>query len=187
MDNFQFAYKPFSSTTCATTVLHHNIVNFLDKSSYMSVIVLSFDFSKEFDTIPHNLLLTKLYSKSNVPRNFVSWIQSYLSSDRSQCVKVIDIFSDYLDVSSGVPQGSLLGPLLFSIFTSDLCFTNNNCVTIKYADDTVILCPVLCSSDCNLLISDIVNYASSYDIVPFVKQRLHELRHDVGAQRMFNS
>ena len=103
---------------------------------------------KAFDNIPHNVLVKKLSDLSIandncLPTGFLLWIQSYLCS-RTQRVRLKNILSDTCDILSGVPQGSLLGPLLFSIFMSDLNSVNLKipASVIKYADDTAIICRI---------------------------------------------
>jgi len=92
------------------------------------------DLAKAFDTVNHNILLSKLhhYGICGIP---YEWSNSYLS-DRSQYVYVNGINSDYLPIKCGVPQGSILGPLLFLLYKNDLSSTTNALRCIMFADDT---------------------------------------------------
>lgn len=76
--------------------------------------------------------------KANLPSQAVSWISSYLS-DRRQCVRLRDRSSSWRSLPSGVPQGSIIGPLLFSISVSSLSPLHDNSKVVKYADDITIL------------------------------------------------
>ena len=90
-------------------------------------------FSKAFDQLLHDLLLAKLAAYC-IEYDYLIFIQSYLS-ERKQRAKVNNAYSTYSDILYGIPQGSLLGPLLFSIYISDMFYDINNCDIASYADD----------------------------------------------------
>ena len=96
------------------------------------------DFKKAFDTVSHEILLLKL-DRIGVRNRVHTLIQNYLT-DRSQYTTANQIQSNNLGITCGVPQGSILGPLLFLIYINDICHCLNNAKVRLYADDTVIYC-----------------------------------------------
>ena len=100
------------------------------------------DLRKAFDCVDHKTLLKKLerYGIRGVSHN---WFKSYLTN-RSQCVKINGIKSEYLNICTGVPQGSILGPILFILFINDFPLVSQQLDMFLYADDTTI-----CLSDKN--------------------------------------
>ena len=100
--------------------------------------IASLDLSKAFDSISHKLLLKKLF-KLGLSRNTTSWISSYLTN-RTQVTKFKHFTSEKATILSGVPQGSILGPLLFLCFCNDLFEEfQEDCKIIAYADDIQII------------------------------------------------
>ena len=95
------------------------------------------DLKKAFDTVDHKILLDKLF-KYGVRGNILNWFKSYLSN-RKQYVNWHGSNSEIETVSCGVPQGSILGPLLFILYVNDLSKVSNKFVSILFADDTTIL------------------------------------------------
>ena len=113
------------STVTAVLSLTHEWLMKLDVNQEISCIF--FDFKKAFDSIPHALLMGKL-DLLHLPQFILSWLDSYLTK-RQQRVVVDGATSEYITVVSGVPQGSILGPLLFLIYIdsiSQIHLSNNS-------------------------------------------------------------
>lgn len=107
----QFRFRPKHSTDTACCYFLEVIKSSLEKGRVVGAVFL--DLRKAFDTINHSVLLTKLWN-FNLTANTSSWLQSYLA-DRYQCVRINDKTSSFRSCTTGVPQGSILGPLLFSL------------------------------------------------------------------------
>ena len=135
-DRLQFAYQPDVGVEDAILYMLHRIHSHLDKGSG-TVRILFLDFSSAFNTIQPPMLHDKL-NRMGVEPYLVNWIDDYLT-DRPQYVRLKDITSDTVVSSTGAPQGTVLAPLLFTLYTSDFCYNSELCHLQKYADDTAIV------------------------------------------------
>lgn len=126
--------RKLHSTETALLYFTDEILKNMDDKK-VSVIVL-LDMSKAFDSICHDLMLSKLccIGVSNAACN---WFGSYLSQ-RNQVVNIANCISDPLPLSVGVPQGSILGPVLFTLYVNDLLSVPKHCQAMGYVDDTKI-------------------------------------------------
>ena len=129
----QFGFRSKHATTEQVHRVCEKIRASLENKEYCSTAFL--DIQQAFDTVWHRGLLFKI--KSFLPHTYFALHESYLA-DRFFQVKESDARSSFYDINAGVPQGSVLGPTLYSIYTSDLPQTDN-VVTATYADDTAVL------------------------------------------------
>ncbi len=129
LSDTQHGFRPSMSTETALLTLSNELYNNMDNKN-ISLITLC-DLSKAFHSVSHATLLNKL-SKLGIDKY---WFESYLGN-RTQSVKINNFISDKQDISFGVPQGSVLGPILFLIFVNDLSEYIPDCTVIQYADDT---------------------------------------------------
>lgn len=134
----QYGFRNKHSTELAALEIIHRIVNKMDKKEIPINIYL--DLSKAFDTLDHTILTHKLKHYGLIGKS-LSLLEDYLSN-RKQYVEYKNTNSDYKLISTGVPQGSILGPLLFIIYLNDLAQATNIFEPIIYADDTA-LCATL--------------------------------------------
>ena len=133
--------KGFSTETQLITVLD-DWLRSLDKRRRTDVLLL--DFSKAFDTVPHKRLLHKL-SYYGISGKTHRWIENFLTS-RSQCVQVCGERSGWVKVSSGVPQGTVMGPLLFLIYINDITSKVRSKIKL-FADDAVLYSEIMTPND----------------------------------------
>jgi hypothetical protein len=145
----------FQGKPCATNLLEvfDYIGRILDNGGQVDTIYL--DMSKAFDRISHQNLIIKLRN-CGFGGSLFNWFESYLT-DRCQRVTVLCVLytPNTLPISSGVPQGSILGPALFLIYVNDLPDSINTCQIAMFADDTKLYSSIKCEEDAMLLQNDL--------------------------------
>ena len=138
-DKFQSAYRKFHSTETALLRVQNDILCSIDKGKHVFLILL--DLSAAFDTVDHSILLAFLHDFIGLSGTALNILRSYLLN-RTQKVSIHNIFSNVSELLYGVPQGSVLGPLIFCIYTLPLCaiLRHHNIDYHIYADDTQLYC-----------------------------------------------
>jgi hypothetical protein len=154
---FQSGFRSgFSTDTCLIHLTDYIRLE-MDKGNLVGMILL--DLQKAFDTVNHSILLMKL-SAAGLGDDILRWFNSYLS-DRQQLVDVSGTHSGTAPISCGVPQGSILGPLLFLIYVNDMSAVVKNKLLL-YADDSGILVSGKCKSDIERLLKEDLHLVSQW-------------------------
>ncbi len=136
LDPLQFAYRANRSVEDAVNMGLHYILQHLDKpGTYARILFV--DFSSAFNTIIPDTLQKKL-TQLSVPTSICQWITSFLT-DRQQLVRLGKFSSNTCTISTGAPQGCVLSPLLFSLYTNDCTSKDPSVKLLKFADDTTVI------------------------------------------------
>ena len=149
----QHGFLPNKSCTTQLINVIDDMSNSLNSRSESDIIY--FDFAKAFDSVNHDIILHKLKHQYEIDGFMLNFIRGYLH-DRQQRVVVYGKMSSTLPVKSGVPQGSILGPLLFILFINDIteCTSPGTNIAL-YADDTKLWRKISSYEDCDILNKDI--------------------------------
>ena len=151
------------STATQLIEVFHDINSVLDNSGQVDMVYL--DFSKAFDSVSHELLIHKL-SSFGFHSDLIRWFSAYLTGRRQRLV-VDGTYSDWLPVVPGVPQGSILGPLLFVLYINDLPSVAKNTKVALFADDAKCYLNIDSLDDCQLLQNDLnalVDWSSTWEL-----------------------
>lgn len=157
--NTQHGFMRRRSTTSNLACFTSYLLKNTDRGGQVDVIYT--DFEKAFDRVDHVILLNKLF-RLGIRGDLLRWIKSYLSN-RSQAVVVGGYRSDFIEIPSGVPQGSHLGPLFYNAYLFDIHESFINSEHLMYADDKKIFLKIKSISDCELLQADLDNLTKYYN------------------------
>ncbi|PIK52724.1 putative RNA-directed DNA polymerase from mobile element jockey-like [Apostichopus japonicus] len=176
----QSAYRANYSTETAQLYVQNSLLCALDERKDALLVLL--DFSSAFDTINHQTLLTRLHERYGVDGIPLYWMKSYLAN-RTQCVIVDQNLSKDVTLATGVPQGSVLGPLLYTLYVAPLhdLIISANMQTVIYADDIQLFTsfhPDHCSDAIQKIqncIADVKSWAISNNL--FINDSKTEILH----------
>ena len=168
---YQWAYRKGHSTDLLLAHLTETWRRALDSNLVVGVLFIYFQ--KAFDSISHKILICKLEHNYGIKGNLLAWARDYLSK-RKQYTVVNGELSDQAYVTSGVPQGSVLGPTLFALYTGDLPEAVSSASLYMYADDTTIYCigesVDSVTNTLNNALKELEDWSSKNNLVPHPKK-----------------
>ena len=163
------AYRKGHSTTTALLAMRDEIRNAMNRGEITLAVMA--DFSKAFDTVTYKTILLKLHAQG-FSKDSLRWITNYLTG-RRQFVQIDDRISETINVTSGIPQGSILGPALFNLYVNDLAGKLPKTVkSHQYADDTTMYAhckpKVLqhCQSDMQRALNELHSWSTETNLTP---------------------
>ncbi|MCP4475453.1 MAG: reverse transcriptase family protein [Gammaproteobacteria bacterium] len=165
LPDFQFGFRKGRGTVDCLTYFCHKVG--LSVDAHQKVACVFFDVKKAFDSCVHSELLCKLATEFEVPHSLLIWLRSYLSN-RTYRVSANSVYSERRRVFSGVPQGSVLGPLLFLCYvnsTKDVVFSTNTEIAM-FADDIVLFKPIPNRND-------VLTFQNDVNLLHDAIQRIH--------------
>ena len=154
LNDCQHGFCPHRSTISLLLTVIHNWALCLEHRSTVHCLFL--DYAKAFDSVPHERLLIKL-NAIGVTGTLQKWLRGFLTN-RLQRVVINGCYSEWLPVISGVPQGSVLGPLLFLLYINDLQEAVSYSELNVFADDVALYKEIKSSVDCDLLQEDLITF-----------------------------
>lgn len=185
----QHGFRKEYSCESSITVFTQELAEYVDKGIQVDAILL--DFSKAFDVVPHNRLIDK-FSGMNLDHRVIRWIENFLTN-RTQSVQVGTTMSNSIKVTSGVPQGTVLGPALFIGFINDISKEIKSSIRL-FADDCIIYRPIK-SLDDQLALQDDLDIAQKWvrengmklnsaktNVVSFTKQKVIDTHYILNNQ-----
>ena len=156
LDPFQFAYKDKRGSDDAVNTLVHLVLKHLEKPEACARVPFA-DFSSAVNTIQTHVLLERMKA-TKVNPFIIKWYHSFLT-DRSQLVRVNRPHSLSLATNTGVPQGCVISPLLYTLYTNDCTSTTSRNFIVKLADDSAVLSLLFAHSKIDMYFSEVNRFA----------------------------
>ncbi|KAI3370507.1 hypothetical protein L3Q82_025268 [Scortum barcoo] len=175
VDPHQYAYRKNRSTEDAiSSVVHTALTHLENKDSYVRLLFV--DFTSAFNTIIPQTLVQKL-TTLGLSFTLCNWVLDFLT-DRPQSVRIHDVSSSSISLSTGSPQGCVLSPLLFTLLTHDCSAIHPSCLIVKFADDTAVVGRIANNDE-----SDYRQEVEHLEGWCRTKQPLHQREEDQGDDR----